>query len=58
MKIICIGRNYTKHIEELENENIWNVPSVKRAGGYNSIEKFTDDIKSLIVEVKKRILAA
>jgi type I restriction enzyme R subunit len=54
-----IAKQFSKEgIEELENENIWNIPSVKRAGGFNSIEKFTDDIKSLIVDVKKRILAA
>ena len=54
-----IAKQFSKEgIEELENDDIWNVPSVKRAGGYKSVEKFTDDIKSLIVDVKKRILAA
>ena len=44
-------------IEELENENVFNIPEIKRAGGVKSLAKVMNTAEA-VNEVKKRLLVA
>ncbi|MFH0875564.1 MAG: DEAD/DEAH box helicase family protein [archaeon] len=45
-------------IEELESEHIFDVSDIKRAGGVKALAQIGTDLQDVIMEVKKRILAA
>src|SRR3989338_1975192 len=44
-------------IEELENENVFNIPEIKRAGGVKSLAKVMNTAEA-VLEVKRRLLVA
>jgi type I restriction enzyme R subunit len=45
-------------IEELESEHIFDVSDIKRAGGVKALAQINTHVQDVIMEVKKRILAA